>query len=404
MRGKSITDLTQEYLPYIIENKENIENLQILDAKEIPGCRDGDNFMSVVIRTQLKGIFKNGNPFEKSVITKIYPSGSDKFVTLVRMRDLFCNEAHAYENILPAIGAQSLAPEYFFANSEKIILEDLSLDNFSICDRQHLLNYDHCRHVLQALAQIHAGSLKLKLNNPEYFRNLINPITEVVFAEKSNTQTKFSLEKSLIHAIQSLETIQPPTVNSEKCLKFLKKYPNKVYEIVKASTVAHGSYDVLIHGDVWKNNIFFSKNNSSDDNMRVKFVDFQAVRHASLALDFHYFLYTSVESNVFDNHYNDIMQIYHREFLNELKSTITMEHYEALNYNWFAREIEKHAVYGLFFALSLVHVILADDGTIKISVSENGQELNTKVPFSTQKTKRIERIVTHFINTFGDID
>ncbi|XP_051162218.1 uncharacterized protein LOC127282154 isoform X2 [Leptopilina boulardi] len=359
--------------------------------------------MSVVIRTQLKGIFQNGNPFEKSVITKIYPAVSDKFVTLVRTRDLFCNEAHAYENILPAIGAKSLAPEYFFANSEKIIMEDLTRVNFFTCDRQHLLNYNHCRHVLQALAHIHAGSLKLKLNNPEYFRNLIKPITEVTFADKSNGQMKNSLEKSLNHAIQSLESIQPPTANSEKCLKFLKKYPNKVYEIVKASTTNRSIYDVIIHGDVWKNNIFFSKNIVHDE-LKVKFVDYQAVRHASLALDIHYFLYSSADLNVFDNHYRDMMQIYHTEFLNQLKSTITMEHYDALNYNWFSREIEKHAVYGLFFALSLVHVIMADDGSIKLSVSENGQELNTKVPFSMQKTKRIESIVTHFINTFGDID
>lgn len=251
---------------------------------------------------------------------------------------------------------------------------------------------------------MHAGSLKLKLNNPEYFKDLIKPITEVAFSETLNGQTKNSLEKSLNHAIQSLEAIQPPTVSSEKCLKFLKKFTNKVYEVAKASTTNYGPYDVLIHGDIWKNNIFFSYDISNVDNMKVKFVDFQAIRHASPALDFHYFLYTSAQSSVLVDNYRDLMKIYHETFLNELELGISKEHYDALNYNWFAREIEKHAVYGLFFALSLVHVILADDGSIKLSVSDNGQELNTKVPFTEQKTKRIEKIVSHFLNTFGDID
>jgi thiamine kinase-like enzyme len=64
--------------------------------------------------------------------------------------------------------------------------------------------------------------------------------------------------------------------------------------------------NVLIHGDLWVNNILFRY---SDGPVDVRFVDFQFLHFSSPAIDLQYFFSTSPCEDVRENHLESLMKV-----------------------------------------------------------------------------------------------
>ncbi|XP_033212838.1 uncharacterized protein LOC117170280 isoform X2 [Belonocnema kinseyi] len=350
--------------------------------------------MSIIIRTEIEGILGNGTACKKSFITKRFPC-DPLLVASVRTAELFRNEVYVYRKFLPLLGP--FGPELIYADHEKIIMEDLSLEKFSIHDRLSLLDLEHCTAVIETMASFHAKSLSIKLKDPAYFQRLIEPMIEVVYPSDEKPSIGRSIEHSLNSAIQSLEAIPTLTREIVEAIHFLKAHVNNAYNIMRDLINSSGKHHVLTHGDVWINNILFSRNNK---NLRVKLVDFQGARHASLATDFHYFVYSSSRTSVIEENYDDLVKLYHSSFLRALQElNVPEKDYQCLNVEWFNKELRKYALFGLFSALSLVHVILTNS-SLKINTSEDISAHRSNIPITAEKTKRIECIVSHYIRTY----
>ena len=250
------------------------------------------------------------------------------------------------------------------------------------------------------MASFHAKSLSIKLKDFAYFQRLMEPMIEVVYPSDEKPSVGRSIEHSLNFAIQSLEAIPSLSKRNTKVIEFLKTHLNNTYNIMRELISTSGQHHVLTHGDVWINNILFSGSPKSNEGLRVKLVDFQGARHASLATDFHYFVYTSSRSSVIEENYNDLVKLYHSSFLHALQELkVPEKDCQSLNIEWFNAELRKYALYGLFSALSLVHVILANN-LLKINTSEDISAHSSNIPITDEKTKRIECILSHYIRTY----
>lgn len=93
----------------------------------------------------------------------------------------------------------------------------------------------------------------------------------------------------------------------------------------KAFDADRTHFNTLIHGDMWTNNLMIKYANvggksgeqSAVENM--VYLDFQFSCWTSPAIDLHYFLNTSLQETLRENHMNELIEFYHGQLANYLK-------------------------------------------------------------------------------------
>ncbi|KAG6558473.1 EcKinase 5 isoform B [Microplitis demolitor] len=356
--------------------------------------------MSVVIRTIVDGKSGNGKNYKKTLITKHCPHWRPT-AKIARNAELFFNEAHVFKNVLPHL--KHVAPPCVYASPDEIVLEDMRIHGYVVQPRSNLLDMEHCTAVVQKLAFLHASSLALKLKNPSLFIELMTPLKEIVFPEDDAPSFGKSIDLSIGLAVRHLESLEQSSelVNA---IKLLESKTKDVFNIMK-NLVAPGrdKYNSMSHGDCWNNNILF-KHDANGHVCDVKLIDFQIVRHASPAIDFHYFTYSSAQSSIIEERYDELVQIYHRHFVNTLKHMRVNEtDIQALSLAWFKSELKEYAEYGLFTGAWIINAVLAEDEDL-INMDDVDPEFFKEkqdcFPIKPIKAHRIKCIVLHYMKTY----
>ncbi|XP_024936375.1 uncharacterized protein LOC107263228 isoform X2 [Cephus cinctus] len=315
--------------------------------------------MSIVLRTKIIGKYGNGKPYEKSFMTKWIPRHRP-IASFVRNEEFFHNEAHVYQKLLPHLGP--IAPQCIYADPERIIMEDLKSRGYVVNERRNLLDLEHCTAVVKTLASLHARSLALKISDPQRFKSLMSPLKEAVFPQDSRPAVGSSIAFSLNYAIKILESIEPKTDELTAGIELVKRYIENTYDVMRELLLARNDkYDVMSHGDAWNNNILF-KHDAAGRVTDVKLLDFQIVRHTSAAIDFLYFVYSSAQAEVIHESFDDLVEIYHRQFIYELRRLHVPEtNISDLTTDWFNSELQKYSVYGILTGYWIVNAVLADE-------------------------------------------
>lgn len=386
----------------LLRKFEGDNGLVINEAKEEAGSKLGDNYTSQMIRTSVVGKYGNGSLYKNSLMTKVLPPGRI-LNEILKVHQLFTMEKHVYEKILPLLG--DFGPPFIHAGPEEIIMLDMREKGYVLCERRDYLDLEHCLFGVKTLAKWHARSLAIKLNNPETFKKLVAPIKEVIFDSTSDQPIGKSIENTVVLGIQHMNAAEPRTAEVERAIEFLRSFEGKCYNTIEALiSVPPEKYSVILHGDPWENNILF-KHDENGKVIDLKFVDYQITRHNSLSMDFHYFVYTSARNNVIENHYEELIEAYHRTFIETLKkSNVSEEHIKNLDMKWFKSELNKFSLYGLFTGLWLVHAILADDNNLPDMDKLTSDDIATMNPWGLDtvpiKVERIKCVVLHYMRTY----
>ncbi|KAK4874377.1 hypothetical protein RN001_013737 [Aquatica leii] len=279
----------------------------------------------------------------------------------------FACEFGIYGEILPMMEKlkckKKVAPQLYHLSTDlknSFIIEDLAELNYKMANRQEGLNLTHCLFVIKKLAYFHASSLAIYEKNPK----IMDQYNKGLFHRTNMSENVFSI------TCQELQ-------NSCKAEPSLRKYYEKItedmIEKVFDSAKRDLTFNVLNHGDFWCNNFMFhyDADGRLDD---VLFIDFQGSVFASPFLDLHYFIVSSTNLEVKENHIYDVLHHYYETFVETAK---ILEIRTAIpNWNDFKKDFCDKAFIGLVSICVVLPIVKAEkmENASFANYMENGEE------------------------------
>ncbi|KAJ9592865.1 hypothetical protein L9F63_015443 [Diploptera punctata] len=200
-------------------------------------------------------------------------------------------------------------------NSAILLLGNLKLSGYVVGDRKLGLDIKHMELAITALAQLHALSIALKLLKPQIFNEtVIKACEKYVLGKMDNDEILNDWINSTVGYVKPLP----------ECIPYLERIEEDVHKYFNLKGKAtepppREPFATLVHNDFWVNNIMFKYQKSSDNNssipVKVKIVDFQLTTYASPVRDLIFLLFTSSEEGLVEKHYDYLISLYHKEFL-----------------------------------------------------------------------------------------
>lgn len=191
---------------------------------------------------------------------------------------------------------------------ETLILEDLSVDNFIMLDRQKdEITADHVKLVMSSLGKFHALSFALKDQQPEKFKELTSQLDEVFYRLDNENMRKFVSSFGPI-VIGHAEKIGDDAI-TEKIKKLFSVHVLEALAGLVDSNIAE-PYAVIGHSDCWTNNTLF-KLDENHNPVEIRLLDFQISRYGSPVLDLVQYIFSNTQKELRDQHYDDFLKVYH---------------------------------------------------------------------------------------------
>nr|XP_029718360.1 uncharacterized protein LOC109411644 [Aedes albopictus] len=241
--------------------------------------------------------------WERTVICKRLPDCKIKREAF-KSEALFRNEVEFYNCIMPEFIAFQkrktkdvshifmAVPRCYLAQNDLVMLEDLRVRRFTMPDRQAGLGMEQMKAILVELSKFHAVSLAYKMQHPNEFKRLTSKISEGIFTKENTEWYRNYYEILTKNALQMVtQTIPDQKEYLAKMKGFLDNCFGNLVELVSRKS----KLSVICHGDCWTNNILF-KHDEKGSITEICFLDFQLIRHGSLALDLAYLIYCFTES------------------------------------------------------------------------------------------------------------
>ncbi|XP_031627328.1 uncharacterized protein LOC116343425 [Contarinia nasturtii] len=364
------TDLVRSVLCETIEKKLKSKKYKMTVSS---ASKAGEsNFIGIVYRVTFN---KEGENSSEKLILKVAPQNAARREQF-NSHELFLQEIQAYNVILPFFRkfeqSKGLVVEKdgFYENpacyrtideepSECLLLEDLSVRNFSIIDRYtEEITADHVFLVMKALAKLHAISFALKDQQPEKFHELASSLKEMFIRDNDIFIRKF-FNKQFQGVFQVL--------NKEEDANLLAKVKN-LFETKDVLDVARdcldlqatGSGAVISHGDTWQNNTMFRYDNNGKP-IEVNLLDWQICRYSSPIIDIVYFMSCCTTKELRDTHYDDFLNVYHSSLSAHVRRLgSNLDKY--FPYATMLEHFRKFAKFGLILSTVLLPMITTDRG------------------------------------------
>ena len=148
---------------------------------------------------------------------------------------------------------QPFAAKCIYSSTDpiSIVFEDLSRQGFRLTTVTHGLDLKHCLLDMRAIAQYHAASVVLRHQEPSLF----GPFEEDNVAINKNGRGMREFYASVIKAVRTQMATWP---GYQKYLHFLTELENTVVDNwFEALRREDSGLNVLVHGDLWLNNLMF---------------------------------------------------------------------------------------------------------------------------------------------------
>ncbi|XP_016938880.2 uncharacterized protein [Drosophila suzukii] len=346
--------LTPQFFRRTLEHGLQRLDLQVMGVQLTNLTRGGENYCSNIYRAQVRYRNAENCVLETSLIVKSMPD--EKQAILARLH-IYNKETIFYLNIKPKLEALmwraeeathpwSLAAKHYYSTTQPeqtIIFEDLCSKGYQLKCRQLGLDFEHSSLVMRKLAEYHALTMVMAEQEPEtiverYPFGLLH--MDAIKSEPFKLLFGTQLLK-LAALVGDCEGFGGITT------KLYRYHEHFIDRVLKAVYPLRGGHNVLNHGDLWVNNIFF-KYDSEYKAQQVKIIDFQLCFYGSLGFDINYFLNTSLELEVLRDHRQELIDIYHKVLVDTLKhlpwSKPLPSHGDIMD------EIRKREAYGFFVA------------------------------------------------------
>ncbi|XP_063224966.1 uncharacterized protein LOC134532477 [Bacillus rossius redtenbacheri] len=350
--------LDEQFIERSLQEGEDNTKIQVRRISVRPATSVGDNYCSDMFRvTVVYGVSSDldSEARERSLIVKALPE-AESINSFLKETDAFTTETDVLRRVIPEFRrllgrAVTLAPRcYWFADKphQKLVMEDLCESGFQMVQRTLGLDLDHCELAVTRLAMFHAASFALRRRDPpslENFREMPHL--------KNPDGTKCFITFSFDSVVKKLQAWPGAERYSEKLQRLGETAFRRVVEVFRRD---EDGFNVLNHGDAWKNNMMFRY--AADGKVcDVAFVDFQYCYYASPVIDLQYFLYSSPSSEVRSSQLERLVQVYHSSLARTLAVLGCGDRCPSLGD--LHAELKRRSFVSVFTAVCLLPVVLA---------------------------------------------
>ncbi|XP_037047678.1 uncharacterized protein LOC119082299 [Bradysia coprophila] len=367
--------------PKIIAENNVLNDLKFIRA-DISRGSSIDGFMGNIIFASLVFETKDRKNVEKKVVVKLMKPPSHVRMTM-NADYQFINEVFIYETVIPTflekfqskfktIEKSLWCPQTYLAESGQypalsdttesiLVMEDLTEKGFTLGPRINL-TVEELTLMTEAIAQFHACTYALRINNDPDLERLINGLVPFKFPNKANPHTLYvPLYTNALERIWSYFDNNPKEIDNEifgRNLNILRtKYSNDPMSLMNRFLRSDNDFSVILHGDYNRNNVLFKYEQKTAVDLR--FIDFQEVKYGSPAIDLSFFMYINIHPSLFENGLNEtLLNRYHDKLIASLCELLDCKPGDArlTAYCWddFYKHFKQFAFYGAMVAVMFV--------------------------------------------------
>ncbi|KAJ8675790.1 hypothetical protein QAD02_011576 [Eretmocerus hayati] len=297
----------------------------------------GENYGSTILK--VRAIIKrkgnrneNEETSELDLVAKMLPA-TDFQRVMFDIGTTFRKETFLYEKLMPAyrqleeefgIAENELfdiVPEFYGSRSSIaqpdgeldedacILMKNLKSEGYYMADRRTGLDLAHAKVAAAALSRFHALGIALKIHKLDYFE---------IVRKRAKCFTVGSLPEGFTIFVDNFHaTIRkdPKTsVYYDQCIAAMSLDMKELWSEIPVEPWA-----TIIHADFWINNFMFKKDPTTGQVVDIKFVDFQNYLFLSPLRELTFFLMMNFNSEVMENHFDEVLDYYYDNFINVLR-------------------------------------------------------------------------------------
>ncbi|XP_034667358.1 uncharacterized protein LOC117900907 [Drosophila subobscura] len=346
--------LTPQFFRRTLEHGLQQQDLKVLAVQLTNLTRGGENYCSNIYRANIQYRNAEGRHVETSLIVKSMPD--EKQAILARLH-IYNKESVFYMHIKPKLETLmwgrsdttepwTLGARHYYSTTQPeqtIVFEDLCSEGYQLKCRQLGLDMDHATLLMRKLAEYHALTMVMAEHEPETIVDRY-PFGLLHMDAIKSEPFKLLFGTQLLKLAALVGDIEGFGAITSKLYRYHEHFTER---ILKSVYPLRGNLNVLNHGDLWVNNIFF-KYNQEYKVEQVKIIDFQLCFYGSLGFDINYFLNTSLELEVLRSQRQRLIDIYYEALvacLERLPWSKPLPTHDAV-----VSEIKAREAYGFFVA------------------------------------------------------
>lgn len=241
-------------------------------------------------------------------------------------------------------------------------------------------HFNYYSFVSQELAKFHAVSLAAKFRDPIEFNKTKSTLLEWLIT-KENAYLSSGIDNGIQMASKVVENPDSSTVRK------LKTILGRGYEVLSSLIVPSEPLAVVVHGDLWCNNLLFRYQpwTPSKTPRDVCFLDLQVSRYGSPSMDILYFLFTSSSSGVLNQHFHYLLSEYHKTLSDHLGMLAPQA--PCVTLQDIKDDLRKHSMFGLLLTLLVLPAVSSE--TNKLHLDDMSEELLQDPSFIEQFEKDV---------------
>lgn len=250
---------------------------------------------------------------------KAVPRHIESRLEIIQETGFFEREMKIYEHFIPALqvlSSISWAPKIYLAKEDYFIVLENLRDYHLFPSIINVWDYDHFLVATKTLAVFHASTVIYEEKFGPITDDELKLLEEVAYPQKEG-HIRYKGVETGIFTLQKLIKLIPKYKNSPMLEDILKAFPEVVRKIFKFVETSNDYRNVLLHGDIWVNNVMFKYDNKKP--VEAKYIDFQFARYAPPAMDLVTFFFSSSTVEFRKKHLKDLLDIYCETLENELK-------------------------------------------------------------------------------------
>jgi thiamine kinase-like enzyme len=243
------------------------------------------------------------------------------------------------------------------------------------------LDLKHIMLMTKSIAELHAASYALKIQNRQKFDEFVGLFRAYPFKGEKQNMFDGLYDIALERLYRHVTSTKQDESYRQAVVKVYKKYIERPSMILQEFLADDPNFNIIIHGDYNRNNVMFQYDSAEgfDNPTGVKMFDFQWAKYASPVLDLSFYLYMNLDPEILESSWEDILKFYHKTLIASiakiLKCNETDERLRALNYEDFIKHFANYAFYGCTIAAWFLPIMLADLETCKKLETELNKDL-----------------------------